>query len=190
MKATLQATPASPDAAQGGADQSLPDPSRQARWCLLGLLVAAGVVGAVMNHFELTADAPTPLGKDTTFVVLASFYAAAQVIERLMELVVPSLPAWPPRDVAGQPPIAATVKVAQVKADRAKLALGVAAVVGVIASAGLGLFLMQLLGLHVSNTVDSILTGLVIAGGTKPLHDFITLIQKPTNPTTGTKVAG
>jgi hypothetical protein len=37
-----------------------------------------------------------------------------------------------------------------------------------------------------SNTVDTIMTGLTIAGGTKALHDCISLIQNPTNPTSGT----
>jgi hypothetical protein len=131
------------------------------------------VAGATTREFK-------PPASDVNFVLLAAFYAGAQVIERLMELVVPALPAWPPGDSTGN------VRAAYVKADRAKVALGVATVAAVVVSAAFGLYFLKVLGIHATHTVDTIATGLIIGAGTKPLHDFITLIQKPKNPTTGT----
>jgi hypothetical protein len=40
--------------------------------------------------------------------------------------------------------------------------------------------------MKVSPTVDTILTGITIAAGTKPLHDFITSLQNKDNPNTNT----
>jgi hypothetical protein len=79
--------------------------------------------------------------------------------------------------------------VAHVKADRAKLTLGVASVLGVAVSAGFGLFFLSAIGIDVSHTVDTLITGVLIAAGTKPLHDFIDLLQDQNNPKTGTTVS-
>jgi hypothetical protein len=179
----LIATPASNQPAQGGADRSLPDPSIQARRALAGLLALAVAVAIIMNAAGWTSRAFKPPAGDFNFALFAGFYAGAQIIERLIELVAPLLPAWPPSDAAGD------VKASHVKADRAKLALGVAAVLGVAASAGFGLFFLTTLGIHASHTADSLVTGVLIAAGTKPLHDFIDLLQDQNSPTTGTKVA-
>jgi hypothetical protein len=179
----LEAAPASNNPAEGGADQSLPDPSGAARLALAVLLAAAIGVAVIMNAAGWTNQPFTPPKGDVNFTLLAGFYVGAQIIERLMELVAPLLPAWPPAAATGN------VKAAHVKADRAKVALGVAAVLGVAASAGFGLFFLQVLGIDASHTIDSLVTGIVIAAGTKPLHDFITLLQKQNAPTTGTKVS-
>jgi hypothetical protein len=179
----LEATPASTDSAAGGADQSLPDPSPQARKTLAVLLLVSLVAAVLMNSLHLTAKQFTPPAGDANFVLLAAFYAAAQIIERLMELVVPLLPAKAPKGTKG------SVAAAYIKADRAKVALGVATVAAVVISAALGLYFLQVLGVHASHTVDTFATGLLIGAGTKPLHDFIGLISKPTNPTTGTTTA-
>jgi len=143
-------------------------------------LLLAIAVAMVLNALHLTTRAFVPPPGDVNFVLLAAFYAAAQIIERTMELVAPLLPAWPEKDSTGN------VRAAYIKADRAKLALGAAAILGVIASAAFGLYFLRVLGIHATHTVDTIATGLLIGAGTKPLHDFISLIQKPTNPTTGT----
>jgi hypothetical protein len=44
--------------------------------------------------------------------------------------------------------------------------------------------------MEASNTIDAIATGLVIAGGAKPLQDFIALIQNQTTPKTKTATSG
>ena len=165
------------------ADASLPDPSTYARGWLLGMLVAALALAVVLNKLELTADEFKPAQAGAAnFALFAGFYVAAQVIERLMELVTPLLPWWDvPTDVTDP-----AAKAAQIKADRSKAALGVATLAGVGASCGLGLFFLRAVGMDVSHTVDAFFTGLVIAAGTKPLHDFTSLLQNKNSPTTGT----
>ena len=95
-----------------GSDQSLPDPSQTARSVLLVLLIVAVIVAVVMNAAHLTAKPFVPPKTDIGFALLAGFYAGAQIIERLMELIAPLLPAWPPSGSTG------SAKVVAVKADR------------------------------------------------------------------------
>jgi hypothetical protein len=40
-----------------------------------------------------------------------------------------------------------------------------------------GLFLLTTVGLHVTGWLDVLVTGLAVAGGTKPLHDLISNIS-------------
>jgi hypothetical protein len=174
-------------------DSSLPDPSRTARLILFGLTVAAFVLAVVMNAAGWTGKSFTPASAASTanFSLFAGFYVAAQVIERLMQLIAPLVPFWNPvpkqHDEAGNPVAAdPAVKAAYVKADRGPVVLGIAAVFGVAASCGFGLFFLSKIGIHVSHTIDAFLTGIAIAAGTKPLHDFISLIQNQTTPKTGT----
>lgn len=186
---TIVARPPGPAVAavEGGAttstDSSLPDPTKYARQVLLALIMAAAVVAVGMNAAGWTNNAFEPSASTTAnFGLFAGFYVAAQVLERLMQLVVPMLPPLPlPASIIDE-----TVKAAQIKADRANVTLGVAAVLGVAASNAFGLFFLAAIGMDVSHTVDSFLTGITIAAGTKPLHDFITLIQNKNAPNTGT----
>lgn len=174
------------------ADSSLPDPTRYAKWALLGLLAAALAVALVWNGWGETGTPFEPAESETAnFALFAGFYVAAQVIERLLELVSPSLPWWDvpdPPTPAGAPTNAqkGTAKAAQVKADRAACAHGIAAVLGVAASCAFGLFFLRSVGFQVSNTIDTFTTGLLISAGTKPLHDFISGLQNKNTPTTGT----
>src|SRR3954468_13797585 len=181
----------------GSGDKSLPDPTLLAALWTVVLFVVAIVLALVLNGFKLTADEFDPSHVTmANFALFAGFYVGAQVIERLMEFVAPVLPPEAPAKwlrrkralgsrtdpdlnrILADP--AATA--AQIKADRAKLALGVAAVMGVAASCLFGLFFLKAIGMHVSHTVDSILTGITIAAGTKPLHDFITSLQNKNTP--------
>lgn len=170
---------------EGNADTSLPDPTARARWWLLGLIVLAFVVAVGMNALGWTGKPFTPAASSTAnFALFAGFYVAAQVIERLMQLVSPLVPFWKPyKDTDTD-----AVKAAHVKADRAPVLLGIAAVFGVAASCGFGLFFLRAIGMHVTPTIDTFFTGITIAAGTKPLHDFISLIQNQSTPTTGTGV--
>ena len=63
--------------------------------------------------------------------------------------------------------------------------LGINFVAGVVLATALGLYFMTAIGMEVSRPVDIVLTALVIAGGTKKLHDFMSLVQNKSNPTTG-----
>lgn len=178
----IQATPPPPPD-QGEGDKSLPDPTRKATLWLAFFIVLAAVIAVVLHFFGWTNRQFTPstVGVTATFGLLAGFYVAAQVIERLMQLISPFVPWWPP-------PTSATddaVKAAQTKADRGTVALGIAAVLGVGASCGFGLFFLKAIGMNVRPSIDSFLTGVLIAAGTKPLHDFISLLQNQNTPRTG-----
>lgn len=176
----IKSTP--PTDEPGGKDNALPDPTHKATFWLAIFIVLAAVLAIVLNEFSWTNQPFTPSATATaTFALFAGFYVAAQVIERLMQLVSPFIPWWPPPTSA----TTAAVKAAQTKADRGIVALGIAAVLGVGASAAGGLYFLTAIGMHVNRLVDVFITGIVIAAGTKPLHDFINLIQKPTNPETG-----
>jgi hypothetical protein len=184
----ITATPAAKRAAGAGSagaadDSSLPDPTSYGKLALAAFLLAALALAIIMPAADLTVKAfSPPSGVSTQFGLLAGFYVAAQVIERLMELVTPFLPWWkPPGDVTDP-----TVKAAYTKADRAAVSLGIASLLGVAASGTFGLFFLAKFGIRTSTWVDIFFTGILIGGGTKPLHDFISLIQNKTTPTTGT----
>jgi hypothetical protein len=189
------------EAASAEADNSLPDPTGLAGTIAFLLFVVAVVLAVVLNAAGATADEFDPSSNAAAdFALFAGFYVAAQVIERVMEFVAPVLPpgdpaAWLKNRFAlgtgfdkikdDRPAMAA-----QIKADRGKLVLGVAVIFGVLASCLFGLFFLKAIGMHVSHTVDSILTGITIAAGTKPLHDFITSLQNNNTPTTTTGMSG
>jgi hypothetical protein len=179
----IKAEPAGPD----GGDASLPDPTKTARLFLAGCVVAAAIVAIVENAAGWATKAFDPAQVPAAnFALFAGFYVGAQVIERLMELVSPLLPFWRlPASVASAEP---KVQVAQVKADRAKAVLGLALLAGVVLSAAFGLYFLKAIGMEVSRGWDIFFTGLIIAAGTKPLHDFITGLQNKNTPNTNNSV--
>jgi hypothetical protein len=165
------------------ADTTLPDASGMARTWLFVLIAAAAGLAVLLNAAGWTGTPFVPAKEvAANFALFAGFYVAAQVIERLMQLIAPLVPWWDPSPAGTTDP---AVKAAHVKADRDPLVLGIAAVLGVAASCGFGLFFLTAIGMHVTHTIDSFLTGITIAAGTKPLHDFISLIQNNNAPTTG-----
>jgi hypothetical protein len=170
----------------GNADKSLPDPTTAAKVTLVVLLACAVVLAILLNAFGLTSRAFVPAKEGVAdFALFAGFYVAAQVIERLLEVVSPLLPFWPPPLSTDDP----AVKAAHTKADRAAVVLGLATLAGVAASCGFGLYFLAAIGMtSVSHSIDAMVTGLTIGAGTKPLHDLITGIQGKSAPTTGTGV--
>jgi hypothetical protein len=201
--ATPTTTPATPAATPGGAaptaggaatptDTSLPDPTKVAKWALVAMLLVAAAVAVIWNNV-FHAGVPFDPAKEgaANFALFAGFYVAAQIIERLLELISPELPVWnvpepPDPTKTATAEQKATAKAAQVKADRAFAAQGLATVLGVVASCAFGLFFLNAMGIAASHTVDSAATGLLIGAGTKPLHDLITTIQNTNTPATGT----
>jgi len=176
----ITATP--PEEAPGGGDNALPDPTRKATLWLAIFIVLAAMLAVLLNLFGWTNKPFSPSATTTaSFALFAGFYVAAQVIERLMQLISPFVPWWPPPSSAKDQ----AVRAAQTKADRGTVSLGIAALLGVGASCGFGLFFLAAIGMHVRPTIDSFLTGIVIAAGTKPLHDFISLLQNQNTPKTG-----
>lgn len=179
----IKAEPASAD----GGDSSLPDATLAARIFLAACMVAAAVVAIVANAAGWATKAFEPSHvQAANFALFAGFYVGAQVIERLMELFSPLLPFWAlPKSVTEQE---AKVQVAQVKADRAKAVLGLALLAGVVVSAAFGLYFLKAIGMDIPRGWDIFFTGLIIAAGTKPLHDFITGLQNKNTPDTGNSV--
>jgi hypothetical protein len=187
----MQSTPGKITATSGGAqgaseDTSLPDPTREGKVALLVCLCLAVLLGWALNGLKWTGAEFTPSKEAVAnFGLFAGFYVAAQVIERLLELFSPLLPLWKPPATA----TTAATKAAYTKADRAVFLLGLATLLGVGASCAFGLFFLKALGMHVSHTWDAILTGAIIGAGTKPLHDFISLLQNKNNPSTETSTS-
>lgn len=163
------------------ADQTLPDPTHRAVTLLAVLVALSVIVAVVLNMAGWTASQFKPASSATVdFALFAAFYVGAQVIERLMQFVSPLLPPWKTAGDEGP------AKAAQIKADRGTVGLGVAAVLGVVASCAFGLFFLTAFGIHANHTIDAFVTGVTIAAGTKPLHDFISLLQNKTSPKTET----
>jgi hypothetical protein len=167
------------------ADNTLPDPTKLAKYGL-GILVAVAILGVFV--FDWLGIDPHQAFKpahdqEANFALFAGFYVIAQLIVALMALVGPLLPPWqPPGTVVGD-----AARAAQTKADRVVLVLGISTVLGVAGSYAFGLFFMTAIGFHVSHTIDAIATGLVVAGGSKPLQDFIATLQNQTTPKTQTQ---
>jgi len=65
----------------------------------------------------------------------------------------------------------------QYKANLTATSFGVAALLAMLVSGYTGLFLLSAVGLHIAGWLDLLVTGLAIAGGTKPLHDAISSLS-------------
>ena len=183
---TITATTPPAGGAGDTADSGLPDASFVARIWLAIFLIAALALAYIWNQSGPHAAFDPSKEKAANFALFAGFYVGAQVIERLLEVVSPlipkGLPGWSmPTGVTGD-----AAQAAQVKADRAKVVLGLATVLGVAASCGFGLYFLQAVGIDTTRWIDIVATGLTISAGTKPLHDFITSLQNKSTPTTGT----
>ncbi len=121
------------------------------------ILLLVGLALAILVKGEAAAFVPKQ-----GFVLFTGFYVAAQAVERLIEFVLPP---------GGES--------AQAKADRAIVVGGIALLLGIALSLILGLrFLSAVEVQSPPRWLDVFVTGLVIAGGTKPLHDLIGTIEK------------
>jgi hypothetical protein len=152
----------------GDALAATPDPGREieqstgveasygARIVAYGLL-AVGIVIAILVNGKGSSFVPKQ-----GFVLFTGFYVAAQAVERFLELVLPGGQGTP-----------------QAKSDRAMIVGGIAFLLGVGLSLTLGLrFLSAVQVAAPPRWLDVFVTGLVIAGGTKPLHDLIGSIER------------
>jgi hypothetical protein len=162
-------------------DTSLPDPERKASGWAAGFAVVAVALAVLLNLIGLRTRPfdPGHAPAAANLALFAGLYIGAQVVERLAEYVAPFVPWWTP--TAAPPPADAAL----LKADRAKLMLGITFLMGVGASCGFGLQFLQAIGMTSSRTVDCLVSAMVIAGGTKGVHDFLSLIQNASNPKTG-----
>jgi hypothetical protein len=66
--------------------------------------------------------------------------------------------------------------------DRVAIFWAIASILGMLASAQFGLFLLKLIGIPATYAWDVFATGLILGSGTKPLHDLITNLSKSAAP--------
>jgi hypothetical protein len=124
-------------------------------------VVFAGFAGYFHRAFQVDK---------ANFALFAAFYGVTQGVERLLEIVSQFVPPWGDSD--------------QDKSDRAIEMLGIATLAGVAASMVFGLYFLRAIGVNYGHSnnwetaADVIVTGLIISGGTKPLHDLIKLVEK------------
>lgn len=140
-------------------------------WCVLG----AGWLGF---------SRALPFQVDANFALFAAFIVVAGAIERIIQ---------PLTAVLGPFKGKATP---EANANRTLYAYGIALAIGIIVSSCFGLYFMQTMGVEIGvpdgttgwkfnstweemlRGLDVFLTALIITGGTKPLHDMITSIEK------------
>jgi hypothetical protein len=141
-----------------------------ARWLGLAMLLAAAAIAFIVGDGG-TAPFFQP---SEWFILLAGFYVAAQAVERLLQ---PLAEIIPPRAQSGA---GKAVENLRAKNDRAIILLGLACLAGVALSAGAGLYFLDAISASKEppRGLDIFVTGLIIAGGTKPLHDLISRIEK------------
>ena len=130
----------------------------------------AGIIAAAVLLLVALLLALLPWGDETGFMptsdfkLFAGFYIVAQALERLLEVFARVF-------VPGSS--------ATDKGDRAMVLGGVSVVAAVIASKALGLYFLAAVGVDDPHRgVDAFVTGLLVGGGTKALHDLILRIEK------------
>lgn len=156
--------------------------------------------------FLLDAELRDPLVLGAGASAFALFYVAAQAAERLLEPFTPWILAKEPEKKAADTAKANAAKAvaddeAQTSADvaaakaadltrktreRAILFWAITSVAGILASIWLGLYFLAAIlapaeggAAPVPRWADAVVTGVVIGGGSKALHDLITKVQKP-----------
>lgn len=203
--ATIEGSVASAGTVTIAASSTEPDvPSSSTIAVGYGSVVLAG---AVIWYLDGSKSLPASLSLAADVNAFALIYVAAQAVERLVEPF--SLFVLPTKDdkdtvkaetvtalTATSPALAlealsraatAKAKVKLKKSERAVIFWALATVVGIAASAALGLrFLAVILAAPAAGAapmvpawVDVVLTGLVIGAGAKGLHDLVQKLQKP-----------
>lgn len=175
-------------------------------WAVVSVaIVAVGYAVALGVH---SWKDPSALVVGQDFSIFAFLYIAAQAIERILEPVSLLLPSQE-KDAGQAEQAKATAKASlaagnatsaqenlqqaansRALADDISLARGLllwsfASILGFLASAFLGLYLLNSVVAHTAGDalshparwLDILVTGLAIGGGTKPLHDLISNIQ-------------
>jgi hypothetical protein len=159
-------------------------------------LVVAAYVAALIVSAKVWDKGPLDGRKLITDVsIFALLYVAAQAVERLLEpvswLALKIDDAKKTRDTAfaayqtsGKSDAGTTAANAQAslehaRSNRAVVYWALATGVGMFAAAALKLYFLHILGVtDAPRWAEILVTGLVIGGGTKPLHDLISRIEK------------
>jgi hypothetical protein len=182
--ATSSVQPPDPD--QQTQDANLPDPSGTSMVWAAAFLAAAVAIAALADATNVDKDPPFDPSSvpEGGLAIFAAFIAAAVIIERVLELLAPFMPWWafPGRDLLPVPPgrvdPVRQAAISQKKVDRGYAMIGLAALLGVLASAACGLYFADAVGMSLARWADVLLTGVTLAGGAKGLHEVIKSIQK------------
>jgi hypothetical protein len=170
----------------------------------LGSLAAVAIYWVLLVAQHLIPDLnPAPAVQLAEGVAaFALFYVAAQAIERVIEPIASMDPVKKRRQNARDQALAAAASggsaeaaavaqgaLDQWRANRAVLLWAIATILGMFASAKLGLYMVSaLVEVDPNVHLDILVTGLAIGGGTKPLHDLVTKLQATANTATDTPV--
>jgi hypothetical protein len=151
-------------------------PEQDAVNIAIALVVLAVLITAAWQwllpafHVEANLD----FSKGQSLSPFAAFYASAQVVERLMEPVTLLLDKWSlTRD--------------DKKSNRIVVIHSLALLVTALASNAFQLHFLKAVGFAtMPGWADILATALLISGGTKPLHDFISYLQQKKDATRNT----
>ncbi len=146
-----------------------------------------------------------PFQTDANFALFAAFIVVAGAIERFIQPLTAILPPFKKKAGAEEDGEKKPSKEdeekeeEEFKADRTLVAYGIALIVGIAVSSSFGLYFLETMGVEIGTEVtsgdtvswvlhgagdkalrglDIFITALIITGGTKPLHDMITSIEK------------
>lgn len=195
-------------------DAALPDAG--VVWRTFGIVILFSAASAVIY---VVSDPDLHLDLEN-FAVFAPIYAAAQAIERLLEPIAarfkPSVEQKEALKTAKEQKLtavtdeqqqtaqaaeqAASDALSKRRSERALLYFAIASCFSLILTGVLGLGILQAMATEPMEeylrAIDVVLTGLVIAAGTKPLHDLVSRLEKskensdpstqPTTPATAT----
>lgn len=134
------------------------------------IVAAALLLLALVLAWLFNAGSTTGVQAKPGFDALVAFYVVTQAIERVIEVI---FWVWEIVDP-------------DLKADERKvLGLALGTLLGVIVSSAFGLYFLGAVttfddagGGGGNRILDVLVTGLVIAGGSKPLHDLVSVIEK------------
>jgi hypothetical protein len=152
-------------------------PNSQAIAYSIGILAVALVGSVALGAIVVNPVVPISIPANQGFGLFAAFYVAAQIVERITEPFTWVLDQFQMTDDAN-------------KSNRTALIHSVAVLIAVIITGALGLHFLQAVGIgdsnhHLPGWIDIYATALVISGGTKPLHDFISLLQQKKDQASG-----
>jgi hypothetical protein len=186
------------DGGNGGADDGKLVDLTNAESASPGVKIAAlvvllgGLVYCLVVAGRLGFSHNAPFQTAANFALFAAFIVVAGAIERFIEPLNAILPPF------GTTP--------QAKGDKALIAASVALLCGIAISSAFGLYFLETMGVKIGAQVgtgidahwvftstgdkwlrglDIFLTALLITGGTKPLHDMISSIEKKKDSTAG-----
>jgi hypothetical protein len=197
-------TPAGEGDGSGGVGSPLKTAEKAdpwAKWVTLGVLVA-GLLYCLFVAGLGEVSHNMPFQTTANFALFAAFIVVAGAIERFMEPILVALPPYEQKPASDDDDAKKTAKTEAneaAKADRALLAYCIALIVGIVISSVFGLYFLETVGVEIGEVgkgdaagtwvlatngekamrgLDVFITALIITGGTKPLHDMITSIEK------------